>query len=173
MGAISRCPCRLCVEGLKPPYYDINIRPSYTEWIARLYASPRAAALDVVYINTWLVWHGLMFHYLHHVLKPPGDLVKWIKRHVCVYCRRFSPEQLQRCPCNQKSFYCNAHCQAADWAYHKKQDMHKLYKREGKRMKETTPRFSPATVMVFETLCFSLQGGTVINDPSEFVDLIV
>jgi len=37
-------------------------------------------------------------------------------------------------------------------------------------MKETTPRFSQATVLLFETITFSLQGGTVINDPSKFVD---
>ena len=140
---------------------DINIRLSYTEWIARVHASPLAAVLDIICINNWLVRHGLMFHYLAHGLRTPerpGDFFKWIKRHVCVYCRNFSPERLQRCPCNKRNFYCNVHCQAADWAYHKRANMHKLYEREGENTEEALPRFYPEAMCNFESELLMITG---------------
>ena len=147
------CPCPACATRGRFASHDISIRPSYTAWL-RLRTHPRRVKLvkqHVIDVNNWLVLHGVMGPSMN-----PTKLVKWIKRHVCVHCRSFSKESLQRCPCNQRNFYCNANCQAADWPVHKNEDMHKQYKRDRKKMKESKqPLFqcSPYTVRKCTASC--------------------
>ena len=127
--------------------HDISIRPSYTTWLHSR-THPTRVKQHVVDVNNWLLLHGVMGPL------NPTKLVKWIKRHVCVHCRSFSKDRLQRCPCNQRNFYCNAKCQAADWAVHKNEDMHKQYKRDRKRMKESKqPLFKCGTYIKCTASC--------------------
>ena len=131
--SVRVCPCARCdikvrIFSLKRPK-DISIRTSYTTWLR---SDPDRIKRHILNSRHWCWFHGF---------KGPSMtvsyFVKWIKRHVCVHCRSFSKQSLQRCPCNQRNFYCNATCQAADWAVHKNGDMHKQYKKDRKSMKES------------------------------------
>lgn len=146
---VAKCPCPACTTRVATgtmvtvgpacgpeisifASHDISIRPSYTTWLRLVREHPTRVKQHVVDVNNWLVLHGVMGPSMN-----PSQLVKWIKRHVCVHCRSFSKDRLQRCPCNQRNFYCNAKCQAADWPVHKNEDMHKQYKRDRKKLKES------------------------------------